>query len=119
DHTVGEQGLLGVSGGYARTTVDVDDRLSSGESKARQAGVYASYTPGAWFFNGSAGYTQAYNAMTRGITFSGAEAQANSTFKSRMVTGFVEAGHSFKLGDRLALEPSVSLEANHVDQDAF
>jgi len=119
DHTAGEHGLLGIAAGYAKTTLDVDARLSSGNSIARQVGLYTRYSPSAWFFNGSLGFTTAGNDMTRGINFSGSTAQAHSDFKSRTYTGFAETGYTFKPQDRLSLEPSVSVEGNHVDEDAF
>src|SRR5262245_19645613 len=43
DHPVGKNGLVGFAGGYARTNLSVDDRLSSGDAVAQQAGLYGSY----------------------------------------------------------------------------
>jgi autotransporter-associated beta strand protein len=119
DHKVGESGLIGFAGGYAETNLNVEDRASSGDSKAGQGGLYGSYTAGPWFMNLSGGYTQADNHMTRGIDLPGIAAQANSSFKSRTYTGFGELGYAIRVRERTSLEPSVSLEANHIDQDAF
>src|SRR5207249_1254482 len=57
DHAIGERGLLGFSYGFANTNLQVDDRSSSGDSTARQVGIYAGFMPNSWFFNGSLGFT--------------------------------------------------------------
>jgi autotransporter-associated beta strand protein len=119
DHTLGDHGLMGLSAGYAHTTLRVDDRASSGNADSRQVGLYGSYTPGHWFFNASGGYTLADNAMTRGIDFPGVSTQAESSFKSHTYTGFGEAGYAFMPKDHLSLEPSAAVEYNHIDQDGF
>src|SRR5258708_21771061 len=49
----------------------------------------------------------------------GVRRQANSNFKGRMYPAFGEAGYAFKPAEGLSLEPSVSVEANRVDQDGF
>jgi autotransporter-associated beta strand protein len=119
DHAVGDYGLLGIAAGLASTHLNVDDRASSGQADTRQGGLYGSYTPGRWFLNASGAYSQADNTMTRGIDLPGIAAKADSSFKSRIYTGYGEAGYGFQPQDRLSIEPSLAIEFNHIDQDPF
>jgi autotransporter-associated beta strand protein len=119
DHSLGEDFLLGVAAGYAETTLDVMDRQSTGKTIARQAGVYGSFTPGSWFFNASLGLTRADNDMARQVGVAPSETAAHARFNSCVFSGFGEAGYAIKPGERLSLEPSLTIDANHIDQDGF
>jgi len=119
DFLLDESIVLGLSGGYARTSLSVDDRSSSGQTISIQSGIYARYRSGAWFVDGSLAYTSASNEMIRIINFPGINEQSNSNFQSRTYASFVEAGYTFRPWDIFLLEPSASLSQSHLQQDSF
>jgi autotransporter-associated beta strand protein len=119
DHPVGERGLLGVSAGYANTSLSVSDRSSSGNTTNIQGGIYGRYAPVPWFFNGSVGYVDGSNSMSRTISFPGIDEEADSSFKSGIYTALAEAGYSFKPRPTLSLEPTVSIQDSYLKQNGF
>jgi len=119
DYAVADQWLLGVSAGYATTSLSVDDRSSSGKSTTYEGGVYTRYAPGPWYFDGSLAYSGSSNDNTRTIMFPGVSEQANARFNSGVVTEFAEAGYAFKPGNDFLLEPSVGLRASQLHQAGY
>jgi len=110
---------LGLSGGYAQTSLSVEDRSSSGHSTSIQTGLYAGYNPAPWFVNGSLAYTSANNDMSRLIQFTGVSEQADSSFQSRVYTTFVQGGYGWEPRTNLRVEPALSLRQSHFHQEAF
>jgi len=119
DFQLGDDFLLGFSGGFAKTSLTVDDRSSSGNTTSVQSGIYGRYAPGTWFVNGSLAYTDNTNSMTRSIQFPGFQESADSSFKSRVYTTFAEGGYTFRPRPSATLEPTLSLTQSHMTQDAF
>ncbi len=119
DSAVGDDLLLGFSGGYVQTSLDVTDRASSGHAKALLSGVYANYTPGNWFANGAFAYTGDSNAMGRDIAFGTVHRTASADFSSRLYTTRVEGGYAFQGHSTFSLVPSLSFRQTHLSQDGF
>jgi outer membrane autotransporter protein len=119
DFSIGDTGLLGFSGGYSQTSLTVSDRSSSGNSDAAQFGVYGSYMPDSWIFDGSLAYSGASNANARTIAYHGINETAAASFHSNVYTAFGEAGYVFHPRPVVALEPSVSLRESHMLQEGY
>jgi len=119
DFSVGDHGLLGISGGYSQTSLTVSDRSSSGNSLALQLGMYGSYAPGPWIFDGSLSYSGASNKNSRTIVFSGIDETAAANFHSDVFTVFGEAGYAFHPRPIVAVEPTVSLRESHMRQNGY
>lgn len=106
-------------GGYAQTSLSVDDRSSSGNTTADEGGVYARFIPGPWFFNASVAYSANSNDNSRTVAFPGIDEQANASFNSHVITGFAEAGYTYKPQASFSLEPSVSIRESNLQQDGY
>jgi len=111
--------LIGYSGGYTQTNLDVTDRASAGNAKSIQSGVYVGYTREAWFTNGAMAYIAGSNDNSRTIRYSGINEQSSANFNSRAYTTFLETGYSFHQRDAWTLEPALSLRQTHLSQDGF
>jgi outer membrane autotransporter protein len=111
---------LGLAGGYARTSLNVDDRSSAGDSDAVGVGAYGRYARGPLFAKAALSYSNASNTFSRAISFPGiSAASANSSFKSQVVTTFLQAGYAARSLATCLVEPSVALRENHLQQDGY
>jgi outer membrane autotransporter protein len=119
DHTLGLDSLIGVSGGYTNSSLTVSDRSSSGSSDAIQVGVYGTYAPDSWIFDGSLSYSDATNKMSRNVVFPGVNETAASDFKSWVMTAYGEAGYAFRPTNDLALVPTLGLRESHMHQNGY
>ncbi|MFA5975132.1 MAG: autotransporter domain-containing protein [Elusimicrobiota bacterium] len=119
DYPLADALLVGFSGGYARTSLTVDDRAMSGQSTLIQSGIYGRYTPGSWFLKSSVAYGGVSNNSTRNIAFTGINGQTTASFQSHVVTTYLEGGSEFKFRKSLSVEPSVSLRQSHLRQEGF
>jgi len=119
DFLATERTRVGFSLGYADTSLDVDDRSSSGHSTYVQSGLYAGYQPGDWFMNGSFAYTSGDNHMSRQIVFPGVDERADAHFQNRFYSTMVEGGYHLAWRRAASVEPAVSLRHTHFHQDGF
>ncbi|KUL94963.1 hypothetical protein DK26_12840 [Bosea sp. WAO] len=99
---------LGVAGGYSRSDVDSDSRLSSGRLEAGQAALYAAARLGAWRLDGGLGYSVGETSLTRQVRLRGFGDTLRSKRDSRVAQAFVELGYGFNF-ERFALEPFAQL----------
>jgi fibronectin-binding autotransporter adhesin len=119
DFAVGENGLVGFSGGYGKTSLSVSDRSSAGDSTALQFGVYGGYQAGQWDYNGSLSYASISNTNSRHIVFPGVDETASARFHSDVFTAFGETGYVFHPRPALRLEPTVSIRESHLHQNGY
>jgi len=119
DYALFDNWVVGISGGYGHTSLDVSDRSSSGDTTSILSGFYTGYALDNWFAHASSSLTSGSNHMTRSIRYGSVDAQAASHFPSRVLSTVVEGGYSFYPKRSLTIAPSVSLLDQHLHQDAF
>ncbi len=111
--------VLGFSGGYAQTHLSVDDRSSSGDSTAIESGAYARYNRQALFMNGAFNYIGLSNSASRHIQFGSIDESAHTDFDGRLYSFYAQGGCRYTTGANLLLEPSLTLQHSHLQQDGF
>src|ERR1035437_54266 len=119
DYAVLDNLVIGISGGYSQTSLDVADRGSSGNTTSILSGLYAGYALDDGFAHAAAALTSASNQMTRTIQYGTVNDQAASRFPSQVLSTFLETGYTFRPQTSLTVVPSISLMEQHLSQDAF
>ncbi|WP_375427281.1 autotransporter domain-containing protein [uncultured Sphingomonas sp.] len=118
DLAMGENGRIGVAGGYTRTTFSIDARASSGSAKSKHALVYAGGSVGPLSIRSSLGYAWVDNAVRRDVLFTGYAARLSSGYNSDVAHGQVEVGlpHAMLGG---IVEPFAGVEYYRSETDGF
>jgi len=124
-----DQWRLGLSGGYLKSTISIDDRQFSGDATSVESGLYASFAGSRWFFDGSTAYIGTKNHGVRPWVITVADPGAImsfeehgtpvSNFASRTIGATIETGMRFRPKSLLSLEPKGSLSWNRLQQDSF
>ncbi|RDE07189.1 autotransporter outer membrane beta-barrel domain-containing protein [Sphingomonas aracearum] len=113
-----EGARFGVAGGYGRTRVTSDARLSRATVKGTQLIGYAGGALGPVNIRTAVGYTWNDLEVRRGAGFPGFGANLAADYDGNVLHGFVEAGlPAPMLGG--VVEPFVGVESYRVDTDAF
>jgi len=119
DYAVTEGLVLGVSGGYGETSLDVTDRSSEGNTTSIQSGLYAAYAKERWMTSAGTALTSASNHMTRAIRYGALDEEAQARFASRILSTFVDTEYTFQPQKSLTVSPAMSLRYTHLAQEAF
>ncbi|MGC2812804.1 MAG: autotransporter domain-containing protein, partial [Bradyrhizobium sp.] len=124
----GSTARLGVAGGYTNDSIEVADRLSSGNLQTDFAALYGGASLGATQFRAGAIYGVNATTTNRQIVFPGFSQTASSKYAGSIAQAFGEIGYRFAfpafntmgLGfSRAALEPFVGAAAIHIHEDGF
>jgi len=118
DARVGDNGRLGVTGGYSRSKFDVDARSSSGDATSYHLGLYGGTTLGAWALRAGAAYARHDVDTTRQARVAGLADSLKSHHDASSTQVFGEVGYSLAAGD-VALEPFANLAHVTLHTDAF
>ena len=119
DYALAEGLLIGMSGGYGKTSVDVMDRDSTGDATSIHSGLYAQYAQEGWQTSAGTALTSASNHMTRTFHYGTFDGNATARFASRLFSSFVETRYALHPQESLTVFPSLSLRHTHLGQDAF
>lgn len=114
--------LLGVTIGYSAGTQWVSGFQGNGTSNTIQAGLYGSFTPGAFYLDGLAGYAYSANQMQRPIAIPGlASMTAVGQTGANQFFGQLEAGYRVELGGNAGayVTPFARLQGATSTQNAF
>ena len=118
DATIGGGVLLGVAGGYLRTTLNVPARLSTGSAEGVFGTVYLAASAGLLRIRAGASYADNRHAVTRGVQFTGFNESDQSRYGGSTLQGFAEIG--YQLGsDDARVEPFVGAAALRVRASGF
>lgn len=109
---------FGSFAGYSRTSFEVKDRISSGESDNYHFGVYGGGQWGALGLRTGASYTWHEVETSRTVAFQGFSDALKADYSARTAQVFGELGYRIGLG-RMALEPFAGLAYVNLHSDAF
>lgn len=114
---------FGLVAGYSRTAIDVDRRLSSGESDNYHLGLYGGGQWGALGLRLGASYTWHALSTRRGIVAAGLGDTLRADHDAGTAQLFGELGYRIELGQtavgRVALEPYAGLAYVNLRSDGF
>ena len=114
--------LLGVTAGYTNGTQWVSGFQGTGTSNTFQTGLYGSFTQGALYVDGLAGYAYSDNQMQRLIAIPGLSSMtAQGRTGANQFFGQVESGYRVELGGAAEafVTPFVRLQGATATQNAF
>lgn len=118
DAPVMENLRLGVAAGYSRTSVDVDQRLSSSSADSYHLALYGGSQFGALGLRFGAAYTWNDATVNRAIVFPGFADSARSSYRSGIAQVFGEASYAARFG-ATSVEPFLNVAWVNLDSDRF
>ncbi|MBM1169788.1 autotransporter family protein [Microvirga arabica] len=113
DGGLGTPYRLGIAAGYLATSFDIDAAAASGNVDSFHIGAYGSAAFGDWRLRGGVAYAHHEIELARGAVagrFQGGETDTSAD----SVQVFGEVGYTFRLSDRVTLEPFLGLAHVHV-----
>ncbi|MDR6634080.1 outer membrane autotransporter protein [Phyllobacterium sp. 1468] len=118
DALVWENWRLGLLAGYSRTSFDVDDRSSSGDSDNYHLGIYGGTQWGNLGFRAGAAYTWSNIDTHRSVEFPGFSEDLNADYDAGTAQVFGELGYRIDTS-RVAFEPFANLAYVNFRSDSF
>jgi uncharacterized protein with beta-barrel porin domain len=114
----GGETRLGLSVGYARTTIDGQTFVASTNFDSYRAAAYLAHERGPWFVDGdvSLGWSD-YSAL-RQIIIPGVDRTAQAKHGGRDETAYITTGYHFFSG-KFTITPLASLQYTHVSLDHY
>ncbi|WP_300655600.1 autotransporter domain-containing protein [Pseudomonas sp.] len=119
DRPVSVDTRIGVSAGYANSTIDGNG--SSGETNidSYQLTGYLNYTPGPWYVQGALTAGIDHYDGKRQITLPGVNRVAKSDYDGQQYTALVSAGKHFYLDQAVTVTPFASLQTSLINVDSY
>lgn len=102
---------LGAYFGYASGNNDQTDRQAGIDTDNIMGGLYLTYQPDNWTFNGQIGWTRVNNDSTRHLTFGGIHRTANASYANHAISADIEAARPVTMNTNWSLMPYVGLGA--------
>ena len=118
DATFDERWRAGFAGGYTRTSIDVDARLSSGAIESVHGAVYGGANLGALQLRAGAAIAGQEVTTTRAVAFRGFADGLRAGYGQTVLQAFGEAGYRIALGTA-TVEPFAQLAALRINGDEF
>jgi|GEM_PF-2524275 len=110
---------LAIGGALALSSSSLDTRKLSGDGDLTTVslGLYASYSPAAWYVDGALGYAHGWGTVSRTISFPGIDRFAAADTDSNLFLSGIETGYRLALGDSTDLTPFAAFQTIVVGQD--
>lgn len=110
---------LAIGGALALSSSSFDTRKLSGDGDLTTVslGLYASYSPAAWYVDGALGYAHGWGTVSRTISFPGIDRFAAADTDSNLFLSGIETGYRLALGDSTDLTPFAAFQTIVVGQD--
>lgn len=118
DRPVNENVIAGLSVGYSRSRIDIDDRHSTLDSDNYTLAAYSGAHFGAWRTRMGAAYTWSNIDAERDVSFTGLNDTLKSDYSADTGQIFGELGRQSDLGS-LLMEPFLGLAWVNLDSDGF
>jgi outer membrane autotransporter protein len=118
DYTFGKRLTVGVSGGYARTSVTFGGGEGSGTIQSALGSVYASYFTERAHIDGAVTYGRNAYHNDRKLVIGTIQRTAKSEHDGDVLSTYLGAGYAFPFG-RWALEPVGSLRYTYLSEEGF
>jgi uncharacterized protein YhjY with autotransporter beta-barrel domain len=118
DHDVTNDMMAGVSVGYARSNLSLDQNLGDGDVNATVFSAYGSYFTHEGYVESALSFGNNRYANSRNIAIAGANRVATSYHDGRLFSGLLAGGYYFKVSD-WTWEPFASLQYSSLQEDSF
>lgn len=119
DRPMGVDTRIGLSAGYANSTINGNGTSSETNIDSYQLTGYLNYMPGPWYVQGAltAG-TDSYDGQ-RQITFEGVNRVANADYDGQHYSALVTAGKHIYFDQAVTVTPFASLERSRINVDSY
>lgn len=118
DTPLSDDTRVGLSAGYARSTITGKALGSSTGINTYQLTAYIAHEDGKWFGDGNVSYGWNGYSGTRRITFPGLDRKANAKYAGNDLTVFLTAGRHFDV-DELTVTPLASLQNSFLNMRGY
>ena len=118
DHVIDGTLLVGLAGQYVRTKSDFEDSENESSVESVQAGAYFSYGAET-YLNGNASVIATHASTKRIFSVGAIDYLASVRYPSTSVTGALDLGKIFEVGDGYRLEPHAGLNFVAQFTDAY
>jgi uncharacterized protein YhjY with autotransporter beta-barrel domain len=110
--------LVGISGGYAKSSAGLDGGEGSGDIGSYYGSLYGSYSLKNLNFDAVFSYGKSRYDTNRLISTGGAAVQADSSHDGGLFSGYLRAGVPFRF-DNWVLEPFASAQYVHLNEKGY
>ncbi len=118
DRQIGPDVLAGLSVGYSRAEVKLNDLSEKATLSSYQGSLYGSYVARPWYLNGILAYGYNRNAGTRNISFGGIDRTAVADYAGHALAALVEAGYVLTV-KTVSVTPLASFQAGALSRNGF
>jgi len=119
DHSFGQDWLIGAAAGYSRTSFDLDDRASSGDSDNYHLLAYAGGTFAAVNVRLGASYSWNEVDTSRNVALPGFYEQVKADYSAGTTQLFGELSHDFAVTPATTFSPFAGLAYVHLSTDGY
>ncbi|MDD5326845.1 MAG: autotransporter domain-containing protein [Phycisphaerae bacterium] len=109
DRNYGANWIVGIGGGYTRSSIHFKDNRGEGETDSFKLGPYASYSKGNFFADTSVSLGFHENDNKRNIRFPGMSRTARSDYSAYDLSVYAGTGYDFHVKD-LTVTPTASMQ---------
>jgi uncharacterized protein with beta-barrel porin domain len=110
--------LVGISGGYAKSSAGLDGGAGSGDIDSYYASLYGGYSLKNLSFDGVFSYGKSRYDTNRFISAGEAGVQADSNHDGDLFSGYLRAGYSLRFDD-FVLEPFAAAQYVHLNEKGY
>ncbi|WP_018184386.1 autotransporter domain-containing protein [Kaistia granuli] len=119
DRSFGQDWLIGAAAGYSRSSFDLDDRASTGDSDNYHLLAYAGGSFAALNVRLGASYSWNEVDTTRNVALPGFFEQVKADYSAGTTQLFGELSHDFAVGPATTLSPFAGLAYVHLSTDGY
>jgi len=118
DYLLGNRTIIGVSGGYSYTDIDLDSNNGSGTINSNFASLYGSYFTKEMYLETSLAYSWQRFSNNRNVVVGSLQNTAHSDHDGNAFAASLEGGYNFDLG-KLLVQPIAALQYINLEEDGF
>jgi uncharacterized protein YhjY with autotransporter beta-barrel domain len=118
DHALSDKFMTGISVGYSRSDVDLDDDQGSGYIKSLYGSLYGSYFYKNLYIDGILSYGRNWYDNHRLITIGTDQRRAYSKHDGDLFSAYLQEGYYFDI-QKWLIGPFVSLQYIYLDEESF
>lgn len=118
DRPVSDRVVAGLSVGYAMTDIDLDDNAGDGDIDSGMVSLYGEYQGERAYLDAVLTYGRMDYDNTRNLQVGAIQRTARSDHDGTLWSAYLEGGHPI-YRDQWQIEPFLSLQYIHLDEDSF
>jgi outer membrane autotransporter protein len=118
DFLLRDRFIIGISGGYSYTNIDLDDNKGNGSTRSSFGSIYGSYFTSQYYLETAFSYARQDYNNTRNVDVGALHSQAYSKHRGDTYSFSLTGGYNFTL-DRWLVQPLASLRYTYLGEEGF